>query len=596
MEQDELLKRMLFRQQLEKMEKAPPCSTDPYLNMNKDQLVSVVHLLLKQNEEKEKRNEEIMGKLNSIQDMLDKADARHDAGAKRTTDLIESIMELNATIKAKDKIITDLTSQLNVANKMTFGHKSQKGRKKNSKKDGDDKEGGRNNFDGTEASVSNPQAADAVPQEDTKIKRSENYILGRTGLKYKTMEAARKVLHPCDMSQVPEGAEIICKRYRSYYEQVSYIVEHDYEVVVYKLNGKFYTVYFAMEGDTYKKHVFPRTHASSNLLGSLAFDKYVISTPMHREIIRFMNDKMQVSRNTLSNWIKKGGRYLKKAMVALKELLLQEGAVVNCDETWCRVKVNRKYGKKYIWCMVNKEANVCVYFYDNGSRGRDVLREFLGDTKIAALQSDGYNAYLYLDDKLVDIEHLSCMAHARAKFKYAQEQGSDSRADKFIDLIGRLYAFEEDYKRDKLSPEKINEKRHSRETIMIMASLREYLDATIKEMKEEEDSDKSLMWKAVTYFDHYWKQLFAYRNDARYTIDNSLAERCIRPLTCERKVSMFYGSHEGADISVVYHTFVESCKLACISVKDYFVKFFESIASGRTDYENLLPTTIGLKQ
>ena len=62
MEQDELLKRMLLRQQLEKMEKASPSSTDPYLNMNKDQLVSVVHLLLNQNEEKEKRNEEIMEK------------------------------------------------------------------------------------------------------------------------------------------------------------------------------------------------------------------------------------------------------------------------------------------------------------------------------------------------------------------------------------------------------------------------------------------------------------------------------------------------------------------------------------------------------
>ncbi len=52
----------------------------------------------------------------------------------------------------------------------------------------------------------------------------------------------------------------------------------------------------------------------------------------------------------------------------------------------------------------------------------------------------------------------------------------------------------------------------------------------------------------------------------------------------------------GNSFSVVYHTFVELCKLTCISVKDYFVKFFESIASGRTDYENLLPTTIGLKQ
>ena len=100
-----------------------------YASMNKDQLVSVVRLLLKQKEEKEKRNEEIMGTLNSIQDKLDKADARNDADAKRTTDLIESIMELNATIKAKDKIITDLTSQLDVVNKMTLDRKSQKGRK-----------------------------------------------------------------------------------------------------------------------------------------------------------------------------------------------------------------------------------------------------------------------------------------------------------------------------------------------------------------------------------------------------------------------------------------------------------------------------------
>jgi len=93
------------------------------------------------------------------------------------------------------------------------------------------------------------------------------------------------------------------------------------------------------------------------------------------------------------------------------------------------------------------------------------------------------------------------------------------------------------------------------------------------------------------------REIIRFMNDKmRYTIGNNLVERSIRPLTCERKVSSFYGSHEGADLSVVYPTFVESCKLACVSVKDYFVKFFESIAAGRTDYENLLPTTIGLKQ
>lgn len=75
---------------------------DPYLNMNKDQLVSVVHILLTQNEEKKKRNEKIMGKLNSIYDKLYKAEARHDADAQCTTDLIESIIELNATINTKE--------------------------------------------------------------------------------------------------------------------------------------------------------------------------------------------------------------------------------------------------------------------------------------------------------------------------------------------------------------------------------------------------------------------------------------------------------------------------------------------------------------
>lgn len=87
-----------------------------------------------------------------------------------------------------------------------------------------------------------------------------------------------------------------------------------------------------------------------------------------------------------------------------------------------------------------------------------------------------------------------------------------------------------------------------------------------------------------------------YWNDGWYTIDNYPAERSVRPFTCDRKVSLFYGSHEEEDISVVYQTFVESCKLACISVKDYLVKFFKSTAAGRTDYQNLLPTTIGLRQ
>ena len=77
--------------------------------------------------------------------------------------------------------------------------------------------------------------------------------------------------------------------------------------------------------------------------------------------------------------------------------------------------------------MVNKEAKIAVYFYDDGSRGSKVLREFLDKTEIDALQSDGFrsslsrllpegrkNVYMYLDKELVDVDHLYCLAHARA--------------------------------------------------------------------------------------------------------------------------------------------------------------------------------------
>ena len=111
--------------------------------------------------------------------------------------------------------------------------------------------------------------------------------------------------------------------------------------------------------------------------------------------------------------------------------------------------------KKYIWCMVNKEAKIAVYFYDDGSRGRQVLRDFLDKNEIDALQSDGFNVYMYLDKELVDVDHLCCLAHARAKFKYALEQGKDEEAEYFIRNIGRLYDLEEQYRLRHLTPEQI---------------------------------------------------------------------------------------------------------------------------------------------
>ena len=110
--------------------------------------------------------------------------------------------------------------------------------------------------------------------------------------------------------------------------------------------------------------------------------------------------------------------------------------------------------------------------------------------------------------------------------------------------------------------------------------------------------------KGSTYFcgliaylmNTFWTQLFAYLNDGSYSIDNSIAERFIRPLAGERKNLLFFGSDKMARVSAVYHTIISTCRMQGVSVLDYFKRFFSEIVKGRMDYEHLLPLTIGLEQ
>ena len=56
------------------------------------------------------------------------------------------------------------------------------------------------------------------------------------------------------------------------------------------------------------------------------------------------------------------------------------------------------------------------------------------------------------------------------------------------------------------------------------------------------------------------QQVFVYRNDGEYSIDNLAAERAIRPQTIQRKGSLFFGSVQGALKSAMFNTFIQTCK------------------------------------
>ena len=99
---------------------------------------------------------------------------------------------------------------------------------------------------------------------------------------------------------------------------------------------------------------------------------------------------------------------------------------MNCDETWCKVRKYDHYKKCYIWVLVNKAQKTAIFFYENGSRGRDVLTDFLGDAELKSIMSDGYNAYVFIGNELKS-----------ARFKYGSDAGAGMAAT-YHSMIGTV--------------------------------------------------------------------------------------------------------------------------------------------------------------
>lgn len=78
------------------------------------------------------------------------------------------------------------------------------------------------------------------------------------------------------------------------YEQVSELVEHEYQVVRYKMSDEhFYEAYLPANGEPEGIDMVPGAHASGNLLAYLTFNRFVLDTHLYREPYRILDEKMR---------------------------------------------------------------------------------------------------------------------------------------------------------------------------------------------------------------------------------------------------------------------------------------------------------------
>ena len=87
MEQDELLKRVLMMQRLQRMATEPISAEGPYASLEKDQLISMIHFLVKREDERAQENQE-------LKDMVKELRDTHKQDIKTQSNLMNSIDRL----------------------------------------------------------------------------------------------------------------------------------------------------------------------------------------------------------------------------------------------------------------------------------------------------------------------------------------------------------------------------------------------------------------------------------------------------------------------------------------------------------------------
>lgn len=349
------------------------------------------------------------------------------------------------------------------------------------------------------------------------------------------------------------------------------------------------------------KYFIPKSIATNELLAYVMTNKFCEHMPFYRQEKAFERRCITVTRADMSNWQEQ----IYKRLKPLDSLIMEHiktGTTMNMDETTVRVlkyknqTENENRQKSYIWLGIggpkNKKAVIYRYYE---SRNAKFIKPFINGFK-GWLQTDEYPGYetalkehnlLYPDDKII---HVACLAHVRRKFFDASLNGKSPGAGKAVKYIQLIYKKEEELIEMNLPPEELVSKRKE--------LIKPIFDEFHKWLLEMEPKVPPTLkfGRAIKYALSSWQHLLNYLDCPDLFVDNSIAERSIKPFVIGRKNWLFSGSEKGAESSCFLFTLIENAKYYHLNPYEYLRCVFDQSVNCQTkkDYEKLLPWNISI--
>ena len=336
--------------------------------------------------------------------------------------------------------------------------------------------------------------------------------------------------------------------------------------------------------------LIPQGIATASSTAYVLKTKFVDAMPYYRQEKMFSSLGIELSRQMMSNWqIFIYYNYLVR-MIDLMKRDLKKSYLIGVDETPVQVIVEEGKppdSKSYMWVYMGYQEGKKIILYDyepdrKGINPKEYLEGYEG-----YLQTDGYDGY-NLTVKTQNIKHLACWAHVRRKFFNcfkALGKNNYPESKTILDMIQGLYKVEKNIKTEKLSPEKIFERRR-KESKPIIEKIKIWLLENVLKYPPKTD-----MGEAINYTLKLWNNLVLYFEDGRLPIDNNLVENAIRPFVIGRKNWLFSYTVNGAKSSAAIYSLVETVKVNGKESYKYLKDLFEKLpfAKSDEDYEKLLP-------
>jgi transposase len=277
----------------------------------------------------------------------------------------------------------------------------------------------------------------------------------------------------------------------------------------------------------------PGSPFGPNLRAFVLYLRFGQAIPFER-LARLLRDLfgLEISEGALAKLLQDSAPAFAVQTGLIKQRLLSS-TVLASDETCLRV------GKKTFWTWVFHHADSAC-FVIRPSRGKAVVREFLGDVRPAVWVSDRLGAQRGWASR----DHQVCLAHLLRDIQYAIDAGDAAFAPGLKHLLQRAV--------------RIGRRRPTLSDATLLA-YHARLERSLDQLLKLEPTTKAGL-KLQRIIKRFRQSLFVFLTDRAVSPTNNGSEQALRPCVIFRKVTNGFRSVWGADLYADVRSVLETAR------------------------------------